>query len=64
MSRTKDLDRTIKTLNEMAEREPNQEEKLKIMDRLLKALALKYRHGEDGRGKKFQLARSEGDANA
>lgn len=52
--KTDDLDATIKALNEMLENSKNKKDRLQIIDRLLKATAIKYRHSEAGKGGKFK----------
>lgn len=53
MSKTGDLDRTITTLNGWLESAKTQKEKLAVADRLIRALALKYKHSDEGKGGKF-----------
>lgn len=53
MSKTADLDRTIDTLNTWLENEKTAKGRLAVTDRLIRALALKYKHSDDGKGGKF-----------
>jgi hypothetical protein len=53
MSKTADLDATITTLQGWLETEKTQKGKLAVADRLIRALALKYKHSDDGKGGKF-----------
>jgi len=54
-SATTDLDKTIESLNKWLTDAKNAsyKERMAITDRLLKALALKYKHTDEGKGGKF-----------
>jgi hypothetical protein len=51
---TDDLDETIRVLNAMLKQTKAKKDRLAIIDRLLKATAIKYRHSESGKGGKFK----------
>lgn len=54
MSKTPDIDATIVTLNGMLETAKSTREKISIIDRLAKLMALKYKFDSDkGTGRKF-----------
>lgn len=55
MSKTDDLDRTIKSLNDWMDGERTAKGRLAVADRLIRALALKYKHSDEGKGGKFNL---------
>lgn len=55
MSKTADLDRTIKSLNDWMDGEKTAKGRLAVADRLIRALALKYKHSDDGKGGKFNV---------
>jgi hypothetical protein len=55
MSKTADLDTAIDTIQGWLSSAKTQKDKLAIADRLIRALALKYKHDTEGKGGKFQV---------
>lgn len=55
MSKTADLDRTIASLNDWMDSEKTAKGRLAVADRLIRALALKYKHSDEGKGGKFNI---------
>jgi len=54
-TKTADLDAAIGTIQGWLEVAKTQKDKLAIADRLIRALALKYKHDTEGKGGRFQI---------
>jgi hypothetical protein len=63
VSGTPDLDETIALLNGMLGSAPTLKEKLQVTDRLARFMALKYKHGTEGKGSKFTSPDNKGTEN-
>jgi hypothetical protein len=53
MSKTEDLDATISALQQWLAAAQDHKERLQITDRLIRALSLKYKVTDEGKGTKF-----------
>jgi len=60
VSKTEDLDKTISTLNDWLAEAKNPKDRLAITDRLIRALSLKYKHSDEGKGGKFNVPSTPG----